>query len=149
MAKIYVNPKLLTKAKRNDLRSIRRQVKQIQDNAKKILTQDIPFQVERSLFAVGVAVSNKSLEYAPVEYSLLQNSNYHIVEATEKGYHVKVGYTSNYAAPLHDRTDWSPRPPDQKAGPAWNPRAKPRFLYSAAEEEMTTITRIMLGDLEL
>ena len=136
-------------ATKSNINSIRKQVAAIQNNAKRVIKDKIPLNIERALTAVGVVVANKAQEYTPIEYGLLQNSQYRLIEATPTSYRVKVGYTANYAAPLHDRTDWSPRPPDQKAGPAWNPRAKPRFLYSAAEEEMTTITRIMLGDLEL
>ena len=133
-------------ATKND---IRKQVATIQRNAREVLRGRIPRAIERGLTGVTVVVANKAQEYTPIEYGLLQNSQYRIIEVTANGYQAKVGYTMAYSAPLHDRTDWSPRPPDQKAGPAWNPRAKPRFLYSAAQEEMTTITRIMLQDLEL
>lgn len=136
-------------ATKSNIRDVKRQVSTIQRNAKKVIRGTIPRKVEQALTGVGVVVANKALEYTPLEYSLLQNSQYRIVEATEKGYQAKVGYTMNYAAALHNRTDWKPRPPNMKAGPAWNPNAKPRFLYLAAEEEQVTINRIMLGDLEL
>ena len=128
---------------------IKRQVAQIQRNAKEILTRRIPMQVERALTTVGTIVANKAQEYTPVEYGILQNSQYRVVEATANGYQVAVGYIADYAAPLHNRTNWQPRPPDQKAGPAWNPNATPKFLERAGLEEQTTVTRIMLGDLEL
>lgn len=126
----------------------KRQVAQIQRNAKQMLSSKIPRDVERGLTGVGVVVANKAQEYTPVEYGILQNSQYRVVEGTQSGYRVRVGYTAKYAAALHD-TFWSPRPPDQKAGPAWNPNASPKFLARAGNEEKTTITRIMLGDLEL
>ena len=105
--------------------------------------------IERALTSVGVVVANKSLEYTPLEYGILQNSQYQTIQTTPTGASVSVGYTAKYAGALHDRTDWKPRRPDQKSGPAWNPNAKPKFLSSAAAEEQTTINRIMLGDLEL
>lgn len=130
-------------------KSIKAQVRAIQQTAKSVIQDKIPSNIERALTSVGVVVANKSLEYTPLEYGILQNSQYQTLQSSTNGYSVSVGYTANYAGALHDRTDWKPRPPDQKAGPAWNPNAKPKFLYSAAEEEQTTINRIMLGDLEL
>lgn len=129
--------------------SIKRQTQQVMRNYNRIAKQTIPAKIERALFAVGVSVANKSLEYTPLEYSMLQNSNYHIVEDKTNGWRAVVGFTQEYAAPLHERTDWNPRPPDQKAGPAWNPNATPKFLTRAANEQKTEITQILTGDLRL
>ncbi len=130
-------------------KSIKAQVRAIQQNAKRVINDKIPMNIERALNSVGVVVANKALEYTPLEYGILQNSQYQTLQVTPNGYSVSVGYTSKYAGALHDRTDWKPRPPDQKSGPAWNPNAKPKFLYSAAKEEQVTINQIMLGDLQL
>lgn len=130
-------------------RDIAAQTRQIQKNAKTLIQDEIPKDIDRALTALGVVVGNKSLEYTPVEFSMLVNSQYRVVEAKPNGYRVKVGYTQEYAAPLHERTNWSPRPPDQKLGPAWNPNAKPKFLTMAAEETRETQRRIVMGDLQL
>lgn len=130
-------------------RDIAAQTRQIQKNAKELIQGEIPKDIERALTAVGVVVGNKSLEYTPVEFSILVNSQYRIVKVKPNGYRVTVGYTQGYAAPLHERTDWSPRPPSQKLGPAWNPNAKPKFLTMAAEETRETQRRIIIGDLHL
>lgn len=130
-------------------KSIKAQVRAIQQNAKRVIKDKIPHNIERALTSVGVVVANKALEYTPLEYGILQNSQYQTLQVAPNGYSVSVGYTANYAGALHDRTDWNPRPPDQKQGPAWNPNAKPKFLYSAAEEVKVTINQIMLGDLQL
>lgn len=129
--------------------SIKRQTAAIQRNARQLMRGKIPRDIERALTTIGVVVANKALEYTPVEFSLLVNSQYQILSASPTSYSVRVGYTQDYAAPLHERTDWSPRQPDMKDGPAWNPNAKTKFLTSAADEERPTITRIMLGDLRL
>lgn len=129
--------------------NIKRQVAAIQRNARQLMRSKMPRDIERALTTVGVVVANKALEYTPVEFSLLVNSQYQILSVSPNSYSVRVGYTQDYAAPLHERKDWSPRPPGVKDGPAWNPSAKPKFLTSAAKEERPTITRIVLGDLRL
>jgi hypothetical protein len=130
-------------------KSIKAQVRAIQQNAKRVIKDKIPHNIERALTAVGVVVANKALEYTPLEYGILQNSQYQTLQVTPNGYSVSVGYTAKYAGALHDRTDWNPRPPDQKKGPAWNPNAKHHFLTDAADDVRVTINQIMLGDLQL
>jgi hypothetical protein len=137
------------KAGKANARSIAQQTREIQKNAKALIHNVIPKDIERALTAIGVVVGNKSLEYTPIEFSTLINSQYRINEATQTKYTVRVGYTQEYAAPLHERTNWKPRPPELKDGPAWNPNAKHHFLTDAAEEEKVTIRRIILGDLQL
>ena len=129
--------------------STRRQAQTIQRNTRQLMRQRIPRKIERALTGVGIVVANKAQEYTPVEYSLLINSQYRRVDAYPNRYTVSVGYTQDYAAALHNRKDWSPRPPDAKQGPAWNPDAKPGFLTLGADETRTTQTRILLGDLKL
>ena len=128
---------------------IKRQVSEIKRNAANTIRNKIPLNIEKALTGVGVVVANKAQEYTPIEYSNLINSQYHTVEQSTNGYRAVVVYVANYAAALHNRIDWSPRKPEFKAGPAWNPRATHHFLTRAAKEEQTTINRIMLGDLEL
>lgn len=128
---------------------IRKQAQDIQRNAKKLAAETIPRNIERALTGVGIVVGNKALEYTPIEFSMLVNSQYRAVDAYPNRYSVRVGYTADYAAALHEREDWSPRPVEDKKGPAWNPNAKPKFLTDAAEETRIEYTRIMLGDLKL
>lgn len=129
--------------------STRRQAQMIQRNTRQLMRQRIPRNIERALTGVGIVVANKAQERAPVEYSILINSQYRRLDAYPTRYTVSIGYTADYAAALHNRKDWSPRPPDQKAGPAWNPNAQPGWLTWAGDTTRTTQTRIMLGDLKL
>ena len=39
-----------------------------------------------------------------------------------------AGFSAAYAIYLHQKTDWSPRRPEEKAGPGYNPNAEPKFL---------------------
>ena len=74
-------------------------------------------------------------ELAPLEYGTLMNSAFRRIDKVEKGIRGVAGFTGgvskkgfNYALYLHENRNWSPRPPDKKAGPAYNPNAKPKYL---------------------
>ncbi len=130
-------------------RDIKAQVRAIEKNAKRVIKDKIPMNIERALTSVGNVVANKALEYTPLELNNLIPSQYQTLQITPNGYSVSVGYTVKYAKWLHENTTWNPRPPDQKKGPAWNPNAKHHFLTDAADEVRVTINQIMLGDLQL
>jgi len=103
-------------------------------------------ELKRRLTASAIVVQAKAMEYTPLEFGTLQNSQYR--EAV-KGNSITIGYTANYAAALHERTDWQPRPVDQKDGPAWNPDAKPQFLADALEEKRPEVMQILSGAIQL
>lgn len=129
---------------------IKRQIAAINRRSTEVFTRTIPRKIERALTASAIVVGNKSLEYVPVEYGLLANSQYREVRDNGAGgYFARIGYTADYAAALHERKDWSPRPHEMKQGPAWNPRAKPSYLTAAGEETKVTVRRIMLQDIKL
>jgi len=67
-------------------------------------------------------------ELAPLEYGTLINSAFRRIEYTPHGIRGVAGFTAAYAIYLHENRNWSPRPPDKKTGPGWNPNAKPKFL---------------------
>ncbi|AGH16068.1 hypothetical protein VPKG_00031 [Vibrio phage pYD21-A] len=67
-------------------------------------------------------------ELAPIEYSTLINSSFRRIEGSRLNWRGIAGFTVNYAVYLHEKTNWKPRPPDKKAGPAWNANATPKFL---------------------
>lgn len=129
--------------------TIKQQAQQINRNVRKLTEREIPLNIERALTVVAIIVGNKALEYTPIEFSMLVNGQYRTIDAYANGYTARVGYTANYAAALHERTDWSPRPVEDKKGPAWNPNAKPKFLTDAAKETKIEYTRVLLGDLKL
>jgi len=129
---------------------VKRQIAEINRRSAEVFTQTIPRKIERALTAAAIVVGNKAIEYTPTEYGLLANSQYREVRDNGAGgYFARIGYTADYALPLHERTDWSPRPPELKSGPSWNSRAKPGYLSAAGEETKVTVRRIMLGDLKL
>ena len=79
-------------------------------------------------------------ELAPLEYGTLMNSAFRRIEKSSGGFRGVAGFANgtsknkktgelfNYAFYLHEHTNWSPRAPDKKKGPAWNPNAKPKYL---------------------
>ena len=128
---------------------IRRQIAAINKRSAEVFTQTIPRKIERALTASLIVVGNKALEYTPVEFAILANSQFRdIRDNGAGGFTARIGYTANYAAALHN-TEWSPRPVGEKKGPAANMKAKPGFLAIAGEETKVTVRRIMLGDLKL
>lgn len=84
-------------------------------------------------------------ELAPLEYGTLMNSAYRRINPTPTGIQGVAGFVVNYAYWLHERTNWSPRPPSKKAGPAWNPDAEPKFLEKGfTSPEQTQMMKIAL-----
>jgi hypothetical protein len=88
--------------------------------------------------------------HAPVEYNVMANSAYQRINETENSFHGECGFENgvtpdgfNYAFWLHETLRWKPRPPNKKAGPAWNPDATPKFLEhgftSPEQQEMINI----------
>lgn len=79
--------------------------------------------------AVGAQAGILSKEKAPLEFGTLHNSQrFDVVKGA--GY-IKgtLSYNTMYASILNDGIfKWKPRPPDKKAGSAWNPNATMRFL---------------------
>lgn len=77
----------------------------------------------------------RAKELAPVEYNDLAGSAYHRVTKGANGVQGVGGFLAgitkdgfNYALKLHNTRNWSPRRPEDKEGPAWNPDASPFFL---------------------
>lgn len=75
--------------------------------------------------------------YAPIEYGTLVNSRRQEVTQTSSGWRGVAGFYVAYASYLEFNPDWSPRPPDKKAGPSWNSRARPGFLKYGFENEQS------------
>lgn len=86
--------------------------------------------------AIGFTIGSRADEYVPVDTKALMNSRYVTVDATPNNARVMVGYVQDYAAALHNSTDWQPRPPGtpgKKSG-GYNPNAQPFWLQKGADE---------------
>lgn len=82
-------------------------------------------QALNAVLQIGMA---SAVYYAPIEYGTLVNSRRQNVERNGSNWRAVGGFYVAYASYLEYNPDWSPRPPEQKAGPAWNARARPGFL---------------------
>jgi hypothetical protein len=102
-------------------------------------------ELKRRLTASAIVVQAKAMEYTPLEYGLLQNSQYREPVINNS---ISIGYTAAYAVALHE-SDWRPKPIEEKDGPAWNPDAKPAFLLEALEEKRPEVMRILSGAIQL
>ncbi len=87
----------------------------------------------RAAVAVGTSAGARADEKAPIEFGTLINSRYLDVSEQSDVWRLRVGYMPEYAAYLHNNTNWSPRPPNMKKGNAWNPNAGPYWLRDAFE----------------
>lgn len=96
-------------------------------------------------------------ELAPLEYGTLMNSAFRRIEKTPTGILGVAGFAGgmtqdgfNYAYYLHENTNWSPRRPENKKGPAWNPDAEPKFLEKGfiSPQQMTLIQQAIRSSYE-
>ncbi|AZU97933.1 hypothetical protein [Vibrio phage LP.1] len=86
-------------------------------------------------------------QYAPLEYGTLMNSAFRRIEGSRMNWRGIAGFTVYYSFYLHQRMDWNPRPPDKKAGPAWNPNARPKFLeLGFTAPDQITLMQKALGE---
>ena len=76
-----------------------------------------------------------SKEKAPIEFGTLVNSQRQDVDVLAGRVVGELSYSTDYAIFLNTSKKWKPRPPDKKAGNAWNPNATSGFLEWGFESE--------------
>lgn len=87
-------------------------------------------QAITAVMQVGMA---NAVRHAPIEYSVLVNSRFQDLKRGGYGWYGEAGFNVSYAVYLEKNENWSPRAPEDKAGPAWNPNAKPHFTRDGFE----------------
>lgn len=103
----------------------------VKDNTKMVFKNIKEGKVKSFIYAVASAGQTISLYYAPLEYGPLRASQKFTTGTSGSIVWGKVqfgGGDVDYATWLENNPNWQPRSPAQKAGPAWNPNAKPHFL---------------------
>lgn len=102
----------------------------------KALTEDLPKDVERGLFTMYTILAGEADFYVPVDTSTLVKSRSYRVRDNGNGWRMTYGYYTDYAAALHERTDWSPKPPNTagKKGGGYNPNAVNNWMNVAWNE---------------
>lgn len=100
---------------------------------------------EKAMTEILAVIDSQAAQYVPIDTAALINSRFRRVESTPTGYIGTIGYTQNYAAALHERTDWKPKPPGTpgKKGGGFNPDATHHYLARGVEESRPMIRRII------
>jgi hypothetical protein len=102
----------------------------------KALTEDLPADIERGLFTMYTTLAGTADFYVPVDTSALVQSRSYRLRHNGSGWTLTYGYYTDYAAALHERHDWQPKPPNTpgKEGGGYNPNAKPEWMNIAWNE---------------
>lgn len=108
--------------------------KALQRNVKRIFKNINDKKAPQFVNAVLSIGLTHSKELAPVEFSTLVNSAFTDTNTSSDGVTGKLTYNTSYAAALEFRTDWKPRPVNEKAGPATNMNAEPHYLKKGFED---------------
>lgn len=113
----------------------------ITNNTSKVF-RNIANDIDKFIYGVTSIGATLSMEYAPLEYGNLRASQRFDTGQTGNVIWGKVSFGTGISEPyphiLENSENWKPRPPDQKAGPAWNPNARPHYLrmgFESAEAE--------------
>lgn len=134
-------------------RSVKKQAELVRKRIKTTVEETIPKNIEIALTKAVIIVGNKALEYTPLAFGMLVNSQFRRVSEVKGGWRMSIGYTTGYAAALHERTDWSPAPLENASGkkvkPATNLNAKSKFLTDAAKETREKVQPVIKKELTL
>ena len=102
----------------------------------KALTEDLPRDVERGLFTMYTILAGTADFYVPVDTSTLVKSRSYRIRKTRNNWRLTYGYYTDYAAALHNKNNWLPRPPNEggKKGGGYNPNAQFDWMNIAWNE---------------
>lgn len=116
----------------------------------KALTQDLPKDVERGLFTMYTHLASHADECTPIDTGALRQSKSYRIRDNGNGWRLTYGYYTDYAAALHERTDWKPKPPPkgEDGGGGYNPEAKPNWMNIAWQEEGEQAVRLFANMIE-
>lgn len=129
-------------------KSIQQQVKSVQDRYKQTMVE-LDQRTESIGTQIAIVVQSRAQYYTPLDTNALINSQYREIKKDGNKWVVRIGYTQNYAAPLHSpetkMVGWKPRPPDSpgKRGGGYNPNAREGFLTLGLNESEDNIQQIL------
>lgn len=100
---------------------------------------------EKAMTEILGVIDSQTVQYVPIDTGALINNRFRRVEATATGLIGTIGFIQEYAAPLHERTNWKPKPPGSpgKKGGGFNPDATHHFLAKGVEESRAMIRKII------
>lgn len=102
-------------------RQLRERLRSVLSN----ITQEKTEEAIALVLSIGITEA-KSL--APMEYGTLINSAFRRIIPKGRSVIGVAGFAVHYAIYLHESETWNNKPPEDKDGPAWNPRGEPKFL---------------------
>jgi len=115
----------------------------------KALTVDLPKDVEKGLFTMYKHLASHADFYVPVDTTTLVKSRSYRIRDNGSGWRLTYGYYTDYAAALHERTDWQPKPPPKgEGGGGYNPDAKPNWMNIAWQEEGDQAVKLFANMIE-
>ena len=125
-------------------KSVIQQIKSVQQRYKQAV-EKVNEKQERVLTAIAIVVQGNAQFYTPQDTNALINSQYRQIIKKGSRYTARIGYTQKYAAALHARTDWQPKPPNTKGkrGGGYNPNAQPMFLKLGVDDSKDEIKVII------
>ena len=135
----------MARKRRKTGKSVTQQIKSVNDRYKKTVG-DIDERQERVVTAILIPIQSNAAFYTPQDTNALINSQYRRIVVNQNGLIIgRVGYTQDYALPLHERADWMPRPPNSpgKRGGGYNPNATHHFLERGARDSIDEIKTII------
>ena len=100
---------------------------------------------EKVMTEILGVIDSQTVQYVPIDTADLINNRFRRVESTPTGLIGTIGFGQKYAAALHERTDWKPKPPNTpgKKGGGFNPDATHHFLFRGVEESRAMIKKII------
>jgi hypothetical protein len=102
----------------------------------KALTVDLPKNIESGLIGMHNELAGTADFYVPIDTSALIQSRSYRIRPSSEGWTLTYGYYTDYAAALHERADWQPKPPNTKGkkGGGYNENARPNWMNIAWNE---------------
>lgn len=108
----------------------------------------------RAAYAAITLGAAEAAAYTPQHTSNLINSQYKTIDTPGRRVIGRVGYTAEYALPVHEasgKLKGQPRPAEngRAQGNYWDPRGEPEFLRRGMDEAAPQIDRIIKGTLRV
>lgn len=109
-------------------------VNKVKQNMKRVFKDIREKKAVQFVNAVVSIGASQSKQWAPIEYSVLINSQEQDVFKQGTAVVGQVSFNADYAAYLEFSENWEPRPVNMKEGPAANMNATPHFLRRGFED---------------
>lgn len=116
-------------------------------------TEKVQVRAARSMTAALVVIGSEAAARAPQDTGTLINSQFKNVRRDGARIVGSIGYTADYALPVHEaegKLKGQPRPKEngRDHGVYWGPHGEPEFLRKGAEAARSEVERILIAGLK-